>query len=292
MNLPEHFLQVQNKLGESPIWEPEENALYWVDWGGGPLYRLELATGRCDSFPVSMPVTALARRSKGGFVAVAQAGIYGWDPRTNAFTQIAGLPLPEDPSLNYNDSVVDRQGRLLVGAVGGQDPWAPLGSLWRLDPDGSLHQLDCQLTTPNGLGLSLDGKTLYVTNMRHHEILAYDYDTAAGTVSNRRLFAAVPAEEGLPDGLIVDAEGFVWSAHWDGWKLTRYDPAGKIERQVRFPVNHVICFAFAGQDLDELLVTTAWWGFSDEDRKKLPLAGDLFRLRPGVKGLVEPAFAG
>ncbi len=292
MNEPEHFLSVQNKLGESPIWEPEEDALYWVDWGGGPLYRFELGTGKCDSFPVPTPMTALARRGGGGLIAVAQTGIFGWNPQTNEFTPIVGLADQNKPTLHSNDSAVDRQGRLLVGAVDEVDPWAPLGSLWRLDPDGSLHQLDDQLATPNGLGLSPDGKTLYVTNMRNHEILVYDYDTDAGTVSNRRVFATVPAEQGLPDGLIVDAEGFVWSGHWDGWRLTRYDPDGKIERQVRFPVNHVICFAFGGNDLDELFVTTAWWGFSDEDREKLPLAGDLFRLRPGVKGLIEPAFAG
>lgn len=292
MNAPEHFLSVQSKLGESPIWEPTENALYWVDWGGGPLSRLDLATGKCESFAAPTPLTALARRASGGFVAIGLTGLWGWDPKTNAFTALAGLAEPERPSLNYNDCVVDRQGRLLVGAYDDKDPWAPLGSLWRFDPDGSLHQLDDQLTTPNGLGLSPDGKTLYVTNMRNHEILAYDYDTTAGTVSNRRLFVHVPAEAGLPDGLIVDAEGGIWSAHWDGWHLTRYDPAGKTEREVRFPVNHVICFAFGGQALDELFVTTAWWGFSDEDRQKMPQAGDLFRLRPGVKGLVEPAFAG
>ena len=292
MNELEHFLSVQNKLGESPIWEPNENALYWVDWGGGPLYRYELTTGHCDSFPVSMPITALARRATGGLIAVAQAGIFGWNPRTNEFTSIVGQPIPEKPSLCYNDCVVDRQGRLLVGAVDNQDPWSPLGSLWRLDADATLHQLDDHLTTPNGLGVSPDGKTLYVTNMRNHEILSYDYDTMTGAVSRRHVFAKVWVDEGLPDGLIVDAEGFVWSAHWDGWMLTRYDPTGKIERQIRFPVNHVICFAFGGQDLNELFVTTAWWGFSDQDRKRLPLAGDLFRIKPGVKGLVEPAFAG
>jgi sugar lactone lactonase YvrE len=90
----------------------------------------------------------------------------------------------------------------------------------------------------------------------------------------------------------VDAEGFVWSGHWDGWRLTRYDPTGKVERQVRFPVNHVISCAFGGPDLDELYVTTSSWGFSAEDRQKMPQAGDLFRIRPGIKGLVEPAFAG
>ena len=96
----------------------------------------------------------------------------------------------------------------------------------------------------------------------------------------------------MPDGLIVDAEGFIWNVHWGGWKLTRYDPDGKIERQVCFPVEHVISFAFGGQDLDGLFVTTASWGFEEEQWKQQPWAGDLFSVHTGVKGLVEPAFAG
>jgi sugar lactone lactonase YvrE len=96
----------------------------------------------------------------------------------------------------------------------------------------------------------------------------------------------------MPDGLIVDAEGFVWNGHWAGWKLTRYDPDGKIERQISFPVQHVISFAFGGADLDELYVTTAWWDLTEEQRKQQPWAGDLLRVCTGLKGLPEPAFAG
>ena len=164
--------------------------------------------------------------------------------------------------------------------------------LYRLDPDGSLHKLDTGYATANGIGVSPDGRTVYVADQRHRQIIVLDYDTVTGTTSNRRVFARIPDDEGMPDGLIVDAEGFVWNGHWAGWKLTRYDPAGKIERQIRFPVQHVISFAFGGKDLDELFVTTAWWGFSDEERKQQPWAGDLFRVNTGVKGLVEPAFAG
>ena len=186
----------------------------------------------------------------------------------------------------------DRQGRLLVGTVNTEDPFLPEGSLYRLDPDGSLHELDTGYATANGIGLSPDGRTVYVADQRHRQIMVLDYDPATGTTSRRRLFARVPDDQGMPDGLIVDAEGFVWSGHWDGWRLTRYDPDGQIERQVRFPVNHVISFAFGGSDLDELYVTTSCWGFTEVERQAMPLAGDLFRLRPGVRGLIEPAFAG
>ena len=292
MNEPKSVVPAQNRLGETPIWSPEEKALYWVDWGGRPTCRFEPATDQFKTFPVSLPVTALARRASGGWVAIAQNGLYGWDPQTNAYELIYGLPEPAKPEIGYNDAAVDRQGRLLVGTVNNQDPFLPDGSLYRLDPDHTLHLLDTGYATANGIGLSPDGRTVYVADQRHRQIIVLDYDPVAGATRNRRLFARVPDDEGMPDGLIVDAEGFVWNGHWDGWKLTRYDPEGKIERQIRFPVQHVISFAFGGQDLMELFVTTASWDFGDEERKQQPWAGDLFRLRPGMAGLVEPAFLG
>ena len=292
MNKPEHLLKVNNKLGETPIWVPEENALYWVDWGGRPTCRFEPETGKFSTFSVGPPVTALARRASGGWIAIALNGLYAWNPNSNEYNQLVGSPKPEKPEICYNDAAVDRQGRLLVGTVDMEDAFRPEGSLFRLDVDGSLHELDTGYATANGIGISPDGKTIYVADQRHNQIIVLDYDTVNGTVSNRRLFARVPDEDGMPDGLVVDAEGYIWNGHWAGSMLTRYDPEGKIERQIRFPVEHVISFAFGGRDLDELFVTTAWWGYSDEERKRQPWAGDLFHVRTGVCGLVEPAFAG
>ena len=292
MNEPQHLLPCQNRLGETPIWVPDESALYWVDWGGMPTCRLQPETGEYTTFPVVQPVTALARRASGGLIAIAQNGLYGWDPKSNEYTLIVGPPDPDKPEMIYNDAAVDRQGCLLVGTVNMDDPFSPVGSLCRLDPDGSFHELDTGYATANGIGFSLDSRTVYVADQRKWEIVALDYDPDQGTVSNRRIFARIPEAEGQPDGLIVDAEGFIWNGHQGGWKLTRYAPDGKIERQVRFPVQNVISFAFGGQDLDELYVTSASWGFSEADRQEQPLAGDLFSLKPGVKGLVEPPFAG
>jgi sugar lactone lactonase YvrE len=218
--------------------------------------------------------------------------LYEWDPETNEYKLFVGPPEPGKPEICYNDAAVDRQGRLLVGTVDMQDPFLPDGSLYRVDPDGSLHQLDTGYATANGIGLSPDGKTVYVADQRHNQIIALDYDTVSGTASNRRLFACVPENEGMPDGLIVDAEGFIWNGHWNGWRLTRYDPDGRIERQIRFPVQHVISFAFGGRELDELFVTTAWWDLNEQQRKEQPWAGDLLRVCTGVKGLLEPEFAG
>jgi len=292
MNEPKPIVSAQNRLGETPIWSPGEQTLYWVDWGGLPTCRFEPSSGKFTTYPTTIPVTALARRPSGRWVAIAQNGIYAWEPETNEYTLIYGSAQPSRPEICYNDAAMDRQGRLLVGTVNMNDPFLPEGSLYRLDPEGSFHELDTGYATANGIGLSPDGKTVYVADQRHRQILALDYDPLSGTASNRRIFARIPDEEGMPDGLIVDAEGFVWNGHWAGWKLTRYDPDGKIERQVRFPVEHVISFAFGGPDLDELFVTTASWGFEEEQRKQQPRAGDLFHLKTDIQGLVEPAFAG
>lgn len=292
MNEPKHIVSAQNRLGETPIWEPEEKALYWVDWGGLPTCRFEPETGKFQTFATDVPVTALARRASGGLVAIAQNGIYGWDPKTNEYKLIVGSTKPDKPAIFYNDAAVDRQGRLLVGTFNMDDPFSPEGSIYRLDPDGSLHELDSGYATANGIGFSLDGRTVYVADQRKWEIVALDYDPVTGTTSNHRIFARLPKEEGQPDGLIVDAEGFIWNGHQGGWKLTRYDPDGKIERQIRFPVQHVISFAFGGQDLDELFVTTMTWGLDEEQCRRQLWAGDLLSVMTGVKGLVEPAFAG
>jgi len=292
MNQPEHVLTVQNRLGETPIWREDENALYWVDWGEGLICRWEPDGGAFKAFALDLPVTALARRASGGWVVIAHNGLFAWETGDSACRRMCASPDATRPELAFNDAAVDRQGRLLDGPLNSDDPFAPDGGLYRFDRDGTLTQLDGGYATANGIGVSPDGATVYVTDMRHQRIMALDYDPVYGSVIGRRVFAEVPADQGMPDGLIVDAEGCVWSGHWDGWRLTRYTPAGQIERQVHFPVQHVISFAFTGAVLDELLVTTAWYGFGEAERRQQPCAGDLFRLRMGIQGMLEPAFAG
>jgi sugar lactone lactonase YvrE len=192
MYKPEHLLPAQNKLGETPIWSPHENALYWVEWGSGPICKYEPATGKYETFPIDLPVTALARRASGGWILIAQNGLYEWDQQHNELNKLVGPPEPDRPHICFNDGAVDRQGRLLVGTVNMQDVFAPDGSLFRLDLDGSLEKIDTGYATSNGIGVSPDGRTVYVTDMRHHQIIVLDYDPADGTVSNRRLLRTFP----------------------------------------------------------------------------------------------------
>ncbi|GAB4458465.1 MAG: hypothetical protein Fur0044_51560 [Anaerolineae bacterium] len=156
-------------------------------------------------------------------------------------------PVTGRSNIRFNDGVVDRQGRFWAGAINKADFYAPDSSLFRLDPDSSVHQLDTGFATSNELGFSPSGKTLCFVDMFPGKILTYDHDPATGAVENRRIFALVTGEAGYPAGITVDSEGFVWNVHRSGWKVTRYEPSGKIECEIRLPVQNVTRCAFGGE---------------------------------------------
>lgn len=197
-------------------------------------------------------------------------------------------PEADKPEARFNDGAVDRQGRFWAGTI--SEGFA--NSLYRLDPDGTVQKMETGIGISNGIGWSPDNKTMYFTDTPARVIYAYDFDLATGAIENRRTFVQVPEEEGFPDGLTVDSEGFIWSAHWDGWKITRYDPTGKVEREIQVLVQRPTSCTFGGAELNELYLTSASVGLSQAALKDQPLAGDLFRLKVEVKGLEEPKYLG
>jgi len=287
----ERVLTVTNQLGEGSIWHPDDGALYWIDIDERKIFRFYPSTERLESFDVETRVTALAMRASGGFITATDQGLAYWDAQTRELSFISD-PEADKPSVRFNDGAVDRQGRFWAGSMNEVDFATPDGSLYRLDPDGSIHTMEVETTVSNGIGWSPDNATMYFTDSMRQVILAYDYDSATGAISNRRPFAQVSEEGVLPDGLTVDSEGFVWSAQWGGGNVTRYDPNGAVDRVIRLPAQQITCPAFGGENLDELYITSAWTGLSQEEREKQPLAGALFRIKVGVKGLAEPKFAG
>jgi sugar lactone lactonase YvrE len=287
MNELEHVLAVQNELGEGPVWNHEEQSLYWVDINRGHFHRLHPATGAHDVFDVGLPVGTLAFRASGGLVLATRDGFAFWDPETQALRFIAD-PEPGKPDARFNDGAVDRQGRFWAGTISKE----PTSSLYRLDPDGSVHRMESGVTVSNGIGWSPDDRTMYFTDSPLRVIYAYDFDPATGAIENRRPFIHTPERAGVPDGLTVDSEGFIWSARWGGWKVTRYDPAGKAEREIQLSVQYPTSCTFGGPQLDELYITSAWAALSEAERADQPWAGDLFRLQAGVRGFEEPRFLG
>ena len=285
----EHLLPVQNRLGEGPRWNADEGRLYWVDIESNCYYRYDPATGQQERIGVGLPVGVLAFREKGGLVLATRDGFAMWDPEAQSLTFIAN-PEEGKTEARFNDGGVDPGGRFWAGTL--TEDGQATSSLYRLDPNGLVHTMETGIYVSNGIGWSPDGRVMYYTDSPRRHIYAYDFNVKSGSIANRRIFVQVPDTDGQPDGLTVDSQGYVWSAHWDGYRVTRYDPRGKIERVVELPVARVTSCVFGGPDLSDLYITSAWTRLSAEQRANQPLAGDLFWLRTDVKGLPEAKFRG
>ncbi len=291
MQEAEHFLSAQNKLGEGAVWCPAEQALYWVDIHGHSFQRLHRATKACEVFEVGEAIGVLALRAAGGLIMATEHGFATWDFAGSQLTYLVH-PEADQPHKRFNDGAVDCKGRFWAGTMSETATERAEGVLYRFDPDGSLYAMDTGLWLPNGLGWSPDTTLMYATDSLAKTIYVYDFDAASGEIANRRPFIVTPDEPGVPDGLTIDDDGFLWSARWNGWKITRYDPAGKVEREIRVPVSHPTSCAFGGPNRDELFITTAWTALSVQKRQNQPQAGDLFHIQTTITGPARPSFLG
>ena len=288
----EHVLEIRNVIGEGPVWHSQEGCLYWVNFiGEFQILRFSPKTRQLKIFETGMPVMALGLRGAGGFIAATSKGLANWDTQRNAFEPFSD-PLAGRAGIRFNDAATDTRGRFWVGTLNDNNPKGPDGELFCVLGDHSCHLMDKDITVSNGIGWSPDRKIMYFTDSFRYAIYAYDYSAESGTIANRRTFVQTSPEGGIPDGLTVDTEGFVWSAYCGGWRVVRYTPGGEVDREYRLPVANPTSCAFGGEHLDELYITSANLGLSDEDKRKHPLSGDLFCLKAGITGMDEPRFAG
>ena len=273
--------------GESPLWSPSEQALYWVDIKNPRVFRCKPSEASLQSWPMPSEIGAICHAGAGRFVVSLRSGIMMFDPRSGELEPIAH-PEASRPGYRLNETKIDRHGRLWVGSV--EDPgFTPEGRLYRLT-GRSLSIIHEKISMPNALGWSLDSRTMYFSDSFQRRIWSFDYDLDDGVISNKRDFVVVPEGEGFPDGLAVDRDGFVWNVQMDGWCVKRYDPTGRIDRAIDLPVRRPTSLAFGGPDFDILFITTATLRLSEDELKQQPLAGCVLMLSPGVRGQPEPAF--
>ncbi len=286
----EQMLPAQNILGEGPVWNEDERALYWVDIEGNSIQRFWPETKKVEVFDVGMKIGVFAFREQGGLIVASEKGLGFWTPGGVDKVEIFSNPEEGKAEARFNDGKVDRKGRFWAGTM---TPEGATSSLYRLDPDLSLHTMETGITISNGMGWSPDNKTMYFTDTMKYVIYAYDFDLESGSISNRRDFYQFPDDGGVPDGMTVDSKGYVWSAMCLGGRLVRLSPDGELVEEIKLPVSLPTSVTFGGKDYRDLYLTSGWITLSDEERQKnQPQAGDLFRLVPGVQGLPEPKFTG
>lgn len=315
------------RVGESPVWHAQQQALYWVDIPARTILRLHPASGRLARWALAEQVACLAFDRHGTVLAGCESGLFavtlgeagddivgddadkpglsaasgGAGPaaqsavRGGAYGRLATrrLAAPVFPAagMRFNDGRCDRQGRFWSGTMV-QDMAAArsLGALYRYDARRGLSAPVVDgLIVQNGLGWSPDGRTMYLSDSHASRrlIWAFDYDTDAGEPHGRRVFADLHAFAGRPDGAAVDADGCYWICANDAGRVLRLTPAGELDREIRLPATKPSMCAFGGPSLDTLFVTTIRPAESATEHD-----GQVFAVRPGVRGLPEPLFAG
>jgi len=283
-------LAAENALvGEGPVWDIESQSLYWVDIQGGRFWNYNPSTGVNTLMHEGYNVAGVTRNTRGGLTVGTWEGVQLWNSDDDFVWlhrgEIDGRPI------KLNDITVGPDGSLYGGS-------AHLDSctLFRFKPDGTAEIIDDGLELCNGMGFSPDLRTFYSTDTPKHEIYKWHHNLVTGEISNKKVFATIPVDTGIPDGMTVDAEGFVWSAIWYGGMVVRFDPDGKEERRVEFPAAQTSSAMFGGKDLNELYVTTATSGTGDPELTgweppgfKLDSyrGGDLYRVKLDIQGKPE-----
>ena len=282
MPAPELIADYACSTGESPMWHPLEQALYWADIPRGVLFRYDPSTGESGIVYEGELVGGYTVQADGALLCMMKGGAARIWRKEFVATPLAGVPA--ESHTRFKDCVADPRGRVYVGTVGKPD--SP-GRLYRIEMDGKATRLVDHVLNPNGMGFSPDRLRFYLTDSIRSAIYRYDYDECSGAIANQRLWSSIPASEGVPDGMTVDAEGCVWSARWGGGCVVRYDPSGAEMTRICFPAVRVSSCIIGGADYGDLYVTTA--GGQDKDAFGAG-AGALFRvdLRSlGVRGLPE-----
>lgn len=283
---PVSIWQLGAPLGEGPVWVERDSALWFTDIKSHKIHRYDPVNGQTRSWDAPGQVGFVLPIESGGFVAGLQSGLHRFDERDGSFTPICD-PEPGRPTNRLNDGTVDPKGRLWFGTMDDGESQTT-GAIYRLGADGTCERESDLCSITNGPALSPDGRTLYHTDTLGGLIYACDVSDD-GHLSNRRLFARIPNEEGYPDGPTVDSEGCVWTGLYKGWAVRRYSPDGEILENVRFPVDAITKIAFGGPDLKTVFATTAAKHLTPGDFAGQPHAGDLFRFEVSVPGL--PSFA-
>ena len=285
---PINIFPAQNILGEGPLWSVKEQAIYWVDIDGKKIQRFFPETGKFDTFDVPIKVSLLAFREKGGMICGTEDGIYFWEPETQKIEFITH-PEKGKKEARFNDGKIDRKGRLWAGTMTAK---GATSALYQMGSDLKIKKMLSNITISNGIGWSPDNRVMYYVDSLRYIINAFDFDLPTGTISNQRPFVQMDSGFGVPDGLTVDSEGYVWCAIYGAWKVMRYDPFGRAVEEIKMPVSQPSSCAFGGKNLDELFITSISDGLSKEDKAKEPMAGDVFMVKTNTHGLPEPKFAG
>jgi len=279
-------------LGEGPLWHQGEGALYWIDILRPAIYRYTPGTGQTGNWPMPSAVGAIGLAQGGRLVvALEHQAVSIFDPATAKLQPLAD-PIAASDLKNipgrYNDGRVDAMGNFWTGWLT-HDRQRP-GALFRIEPSGRSQQILNDPVAPNGLGWSVDGRTMYVTDSHINTIWAYDCDLTTGALGARREFARQDRDRGIFDGLCVDAQDGVWTALYGGGAVLCLSPDGSERQKITVPCRLVTACAIGARQSKTLFITTAVRDQAASDLIGQPAAGAVFSVDVNFAGMPEPIF--
>jgi L-arabinonolactonase len=276
-------------IGEGPVWDVAEQALYFIDILGKKVLRFDPASGQTQTWDVPEVIGSMALRESGGAVVALASGVHTLDFESGTCAMLATSADLND-MVQLADGKVDRRGRFIVGSSDRAMTQA-LGKLYVLEGQSILREIDSGIIIANGPCWSPDDQILYHSDSIRNTVFAYDYDIATGTAANRREWASTKDLGGIPDGATIDSDGCMWMAICEGQKVVQFRPDGTLERVIDMPVKCPASVMFGGAALDQLYVTSLSPAFLG--REAAPLDGCTFVIEGlGVTGLPEPRYAG
>lgn len=291
---PEVILEYRSVLGEGPWWDCDEQKLYWIDGlseagRGDDLHRYDPRSGEDVHWHIGKHIGCAIPAKDGRVLLTLQDGIWVFNPSTGRMEELSDLER-EIENNRLNDGKCDSCGRLWFGSMSmtanqPEREFEVTGSFYKREQNGAVEKLFDGVGISNGLAWNADETVMYYVDSTTQCVFAFDFDRNFGQISGRRIVAQIDPSQGVPDGMTIDAEGKLWVAHFGGWKVSRIDPdTGETILEVSLPCAQVSSCCFGGENLDELYITTASVGLSEKEREAQPLAGCLFRVKPGVIG--------
>jgi len=275
-------------VGEGPVWDAKRKVICWIDILNGEIHEYSPGQKTQKTITVHQMIGSLAVCTNGNFIAALQNGFAFIDRISGEIKMIAD---PESylPNSRFNEGKCDPAGRFWAGTMSLSEE-TNAGSVYVVEKDLSITKRIESVTISNGMAWSVDHQTFYFIDTPTFEVVAYDYDKYTGHISNKRTIIKIANEDGYPDGMTIDNEGMLWMAHWDGWQVTRWNPiSGKKLHSIKLSVAKVTSCTFGGENFEDLYITSAKAGLTEEELEKQPLAGSLFILpNCGFKGY--PAF--
>jgi sugar lactone lactonase YvrE len=285
----ETALDARATIGESATWVADEGALYWIDVKAPALHRYRPYRDENQSWSLTSDIGGFALTGDGRAVVALRHGLHCLDLESGALDLLAHPPFEPD-LFRFNEGACDAAGRFWIGVMFDPLDGSPPSRSENLHSftfaQGLRREAD-RAELHNGMAWSEDGKTFFLSHSNRGEIIAFDYNVDGGRLSNRRIFATVPSEDGIPDGAALDTDGGYWSALHGGGKLRRFHPDGAVDRDIALPVSNPTMPAFAGEDLATLYLTSSSDKMGPKALEKEPHAGNVLLMRPGARGIVR-----